>query len=92
MKAGPHRSTPQLDHRDAGPSVQVTVEHSGLKKGPRGWAAGRVGGDPESGRDEGPPGGCLSELDSMTGLRGAPGLWIFKAASGLRARSPCDEG
>lgn len=46
MKAGARGSTPQLDHQDAGPSVQVTVECSGLKKGPRGQAAVRVGGTP----------------------------------------------
>lgn len=88
MSGSPHRSTPQLDHRDAGPSVQVTVEHSGLKKGPRGWAAGRVEDPVRQGW--GPPVGVSSD-PRQHDRAWAPGLWIFKAASDARARSPCDE-
>lgn len=92
MKAGPRSSTPQLDHQDAGPSVQVTVERSGLKKGPRGQAAVRAGGDPESGRDEGPPAECLSELDGVTASGPLPGCGSLSLVLALEPRSLCDEG
>lgn len=53
----------------------------------------RAGGELESGRDEGPPGGCLSKLESVTGHWGRfPGCGSLSLVLALEPRSPCDEG